>query len=271
MEESATVTQDTRGIMRPEGIGHAFSLERPRAPADLEQAVDRHWLVQWDLRGRPAYRSEVLTHPAVHLVLEPHGAFVYGVRRSLNVRILSGRGYAAGTKFLPGGFARLIDGPVSDLTDRAVALGDLFGADGARLADEGAAQESLDDKLALVQAFLRERLPEPGDDALLVRAVVADMAGAEPGRRVDEIAATHGVSTRTLQRLFARYVGVGPKWVLQRHRLHTALEEVNRGARTDWTRLALDLGYFDHAHFIRDFRAVAGRTPAQYERERAAA
>jgi AraC-like DNA-binding protein len=61
------------------------------------------------------------------------------------------------------------------------------------------------------------------------------------------------------------------RWTLQRHRLHEAIEQLGAGRGTDWTRLALDLGYFDHAHFIRDFRAVVGRTPAEYEAEAAAA
>ncbi len=60
---------------------------------------------------------------------------------------------------------------------------------------------------------------------------------------------------------------MSPKWVLQRYRLHEALERLAAEGRPDWSRLALDLGYFDHAHFIRDFRAVAGRSPMEYERE----
>jgi AraC-like DNA-binding protein len=263
---------DTRGILRPAALGRVFSLDRPAPPADLAHAVDRHWIVSWDLRGRDPHRSEVMTHPAVHLVLEPHGAAVYGVRRERDVRLLSGAGWAVGTKFLPGGFATLVDRPLCELTDRVLGLGALFGDRGERLARESAALEEPADKLALVHAFLRERLAaEPGPDAELVRAVVADMRDALPGTRVDEIAARHHLTTRTLQRLFRRYVGVGPKWVLQRHRLHDAIEQLGAGRGTDWTRLALDLGYFDHAHFIRDFRAVVGRTPAQYEAEAAAA
>ena len=126
-------------------------------------------------------------------------------------------------------------------------------------------------KLALLHRFLRARLPESTDpNAALVQAVVADMRAASPGCRVGEIAERHHVSTRTLQRLFADYVGVSPKWVLQRYRLHEAIEQLAGREGIDWTRFALDLGYFDHAHFIRDFRAVVGRLPSQYAAEAAA-
>ena len=46
---------DTRGILRPAALGRVFSLDRPPPPADLAHAVDRHWIVSWDLRGRDPY------------------------------------------------------------------------------------------------------------------------------------------------------------------------------------------------------------------------
>jgi AraC-like DNA-binding protein len=226
--------------------------------------------VTWDLRGHPPYRSQVMSHPAVHLVFEPGTAAVFGVHRGRYDRVLSERGWAVGTKFLPGGFARFVDRPVSALTDAVVGLEELFGAAGAALARAAAAIEAPAAKLAPLHAFLRERLPaEPDPAGELVGAIVADMRAAAPGTSVAEIAARHHVSTRTLQRLFAGHVGVGPKWVLQRYRLHDAIEQLGGRRDTDWTQLALDLGYFDHAHFIADFRAVVGQTPSQYEAQAA--
>jgi AraC-like DNA-binding protein len=81
---------------------------------------------------------------------------------------------------------------------------------------------------------------------------------------VDELAARHAMSSRSLQRLFRRYVGVSPKWVLQRYRLHEAAERIAEGRDGDWAATALELGYFDQAHFIRDFKALIGASPAQY-------
>jgi AraC-like DNA-binding protein len=69
---------------------------------------------------------------------------------------------------------------------------------------------------------------------------------------------------RTLQRLFSQYVGVSPKWVIKRYRLHEAADQLGAGEVVDWAKLAVDLGYFDQAHFIKDFKTIVGQTPAEY-------
>ena len=76
----------------------------------------------------------------------------------------------------------------------------------------------------------------------------------------------YGVNKRTLQRLFAKYVGVSAKWVIQRYRLHEAAERLGGDEDVDLAALALELGYADQAHFARDFRAMVGRPPAAFVR-----
>lgn len=239
-----------------------FSLERRAPPADLAGLIDSHWLVRWDRRGRPGYESAVMPHPCVHLVFEPDGAAVYGIPRDRYVRRLDGAGWGVGTKFHPGGFAPFVDRPISELTGRVLPAREVFGAAIAPL-------EALRDTDALLDglhALLRARLPaEPDPQIALVRAMVADIHRTAPDERVAVLAGRHHISVRTMQRLFGRYVGVGPKWVMQRYRLHDAIEQLDRRRRQDWSRFALDLGYYDHAHFVRDFRALVGHTPAEYE------
>jgi AraC-like DNA-binding protein len=254
----------TRGILRPTAVGEMFSLERRPPPPDLAGLIDSHWLVGWDLTGRPAYESEVLPHPSVHVVFEPTGGAVYGVSRRRYVRRLEGRGWAVGTKFLPGGFAPFLDRPVSDLIDAVLELGQVFGP----AADRLQAAADTDSLLGGLHEFLRSRLPaEPDRRIALVQAIVADIHDAAPGESVAAVAARHHISPRTMQRLFADYVGIGPKWVMQRYRLHDAVEQLDRRRHQDWARFALDLGYYDQAHFLRDFRSLVGRTPAEYESE----
>lgn len=85
-------------------------------------------------------------------------------------------------------------------------------------------------------------------------------------RRVADFARAEGLSVRTLQRLFAGYVGVSPKWVLLRYRVHEALERAASGAEADWAALAAELGYSDQAHLVRDVTATVGVPPTVYAR-----
>jgi AraC-like DNA-binding protein len=71
---------------------------------------------------------------------------------------------------------------------------------------------------------------------------------------------------RRLQRLFTDHVGVGPKWVIRRYRLHEAAARAADGTGLDLVRLAADLGYSDQAHLTRDFTSIVGLPPARYAR-----
>ncbi len=82
--------------------------------------------------------------------------------------------------------------------------------------------------------------------------------------KVDDVVRLAGLSKRTLERLFREYVGVGPKWVIQRYRLHEAAEYAATGKPLDWADLAARLGYADQAHFIRDFKRIVGQSPSRY-------
>jgi AraC-like DNA-binding protein len=99
---------------------------------------------------------------------------------------------------------------------------------------------------------------------------VAGLVGritADPGlQRVAQLAELSGLTERRLQRLFADYVGVSPKWVMRRARLHEAAlrVEADGPAAVDWAALAADLGYADQSHLTRDFTATLGVPPTRY-------
>jgi AraC-like DNA-binding protein len=68
----------------------------------------------------------------------------------------------------------------------------------------------------------------------------------------------------------AAHVGIGPKWVINRNRMHEAIVRVQAGNAVSWAALAQELGYFDQAHFITDFRKLVGETPSSFASERSA-
>src|SRR5919106_1971482 len=260
----AIATPDTRGILNPQRGASHFALTRHAPAPEVAERIDRHWIVRWDLRGRSPFTQDVLPHPCVNLVFQDGEGRVFGVVRDRFSRRLEGAGMAVGTRFRPGAFAAFVDIPMSRLVGRSVPVAEAFGSDGSRLEREVAGHDDKAEQVAAVERFVAARLPEDDEGFELVGEIVADMLTLPPGTRVEEVAARHDLSDRTLQRLFRRYIGLGPKWVLQRYRLHEAAERMAAGDGEDLTRLALELGYFDLPHFTTHFRRAVGRSPAAF-------
>ena len=106
--------------------------------------------------------------------------------------------------------------------------------------------------------------PDPAYDTVL--DVVAAMLADRTLLRVADVEARCGIGERSLQRLFARYVGVSPKWVLARYRMHDAVGELDAGYAGALADLAARYGWFDQAHFTRDFTRLVGEPPSAYQR-----
>jgi AraC-like DNA-binding protein len=260
---------NARGVLRPSPGPGTFHHARVAPPDALHDFVEHFWLVRWDLSGLPPQTRETLPHPSVHLVFERGLTRIFGVHTARFTRVLEGAGCVFGVKFRPGGFRPFLGRPVTTLTEGSLALRDLFGADADTLEEAVLAHADEHGMVETATRFLTDRLPPPDADAERVAGIVADIAADRSILRVDDLVDRHAMGKRALQRLFSDYVGVSPKWVINRYRLHEAIEQLADGKPVDWVALALELGYFDQAHFIRDFRRLVGRTPGEYARRSA--
>ncbi|MDT7708451.1 MAG: hypothetical protein QOG20_4058 [Pseudonocardiales bacterium] len=241
-----------------------FSLDRyPPAP-DLAGFVERHWLVSWELPPGREASVTLLPHPCVNLVLDGGRLAVCGVGREGFTYVYSGAGRVFGVKFRPGAFLPWLGRSVGDITGAVLPAEQLWGPSASGVAAEMAAAPRVEQMIALVEVFLRERLPEPDPQVDLVGRIVAALLHDREIGRVEDVTAMFDIAPRTLQRLFARYVGVSPKWVLRRYRLHEAAAVLAQEQHRPWADVAAELGYFDQSHFIRDFTAAIGMTPVAY-------
>ena len=253
----------TRGILNPiRGRAH-FSLEREDPPQDLAPFVDRFWSVCWDLEGQSGFEQEVLPHPCVNLSFQDGAFEVHGPGTQRFVAHLTGRGCVFGTKFTPAGFFAFAREPMRRLVDRVVSVSVATGCAPPLPSAEGSAPVR-----AAVSAFLRARAPSRADrdEAVAVNRLIAAAQEDRSIARADHLARLAGMSVRSLHRLLERHVGVGPKWIVRRARVQEAAERIAHGTHVDWSELAQELGYHDQSHFIRDFRAQVGATPAAYAR-----
>jgi AraC-like DNA-binding protein len=227
---------------------HAF----PSPSPDLARYVSRYWVVSWHYRE--PYRQKIVPYPHVHLTFHDGApAAVHGVSSGFQIKVLEGDAGVVGVEFRAGCFRPFLGAPVSSIADRSIDAREVFGPD-----------VPADPDVPAVEEFLRAHLPEPDPLADEAADIVGTIAASPGIMRVDKLAAEAGMSVRALQRLFAEYVGIGPKWVIRRYRLHEVTERLAAGASIDWAALAAELGYADQAHFVRDFRAMFGESPTRY-------
>ncbi|MEU0759120.1 helix-turn-helix domain-containing protein [Streptomyces microflavus] len=264
--------RDTRGIVdAPDLFTRVRFRRREPAPA-LRPYLEHYWFIDWDL-DQP-YAAHVVPHPSVNLVLQRYEAGesareragyaeVAGIGLGLFTQKLTGRGRVCGVQFRPGGFRPFApEHALSDLTGRRIDAAEVLRTPppvGAVLdpADEDARVRALDACLLALE-------PRPDPQATLAMELVDRVRTDRSVRRVGQLARSAGLSPRTLQRLFSAYVGVGPKWVILRYRIHEALERAESEPAVDWARLAADLGYSDQAHLVRDFTATVGVPPTAF-------
>lgn len=258
-ESASGATASEYGILGVRDVD--FRLERVPAAADLAALVERHWLVSWDLpEGRRAAVT-LLPHPCVNIVHDRGRVAIAGAGGERFTYTYSGRGRVFGVKFRPGAFRPFYGRPVSELTGQTVPLATEWAAEFA--ADLDAARD-LDSLVAVAERHLRAHWPEPDPEVAVIGRIVHTLLYDRTITRVEEVSARFDIRPRTLQRLFQRYVGVSPKWVLRRYRLHEAAARLAEGTDTNWADVAAELGYFDQSHFIRDFTRAIGMTPVAY-------
>lgn len=218
--------------------------------------------MEWNLEA-PLVR-ETLPHPVVHIVFENGLAQIAGPTTKRFTTTLTGKGRVFGIKFHPGGFRPFAAGPVSAFADRVVELSSVFGESARSLAPQALANDRHEAVMAVLETFLRAQGARADPVAERMMRIAARMAEDRGIKRIEQIAQEFSIGLRSLQRQFRDYVGVHPKWVIQRYRLHEALARIDEGKAEDWTALALDLGYSDQAHLIRDFKKIVGCTPSEY-------
>jgi len=262
--------------MRPGQATQHFALCRFGPGPAVARYVENYWAVRWDLTGRPAYRQELIPHPCVNVSVESGSpgevrwgfampaALLHGLVTRRFTIDLTGTGRVLGVRFRPGGFAALTGRGVTALRDQVRPLRQVFGPPADVLARRVLAEDDDERRVNLTEAFLAAHLPATVPGYELVLAVVTSMLEDRSLIRVGQVTRRHGVSARTLQRLFRHYVGASPKWVLARYRLHDAATRLEHEPGIPIAAVAADAGYFDHAHFCHEFKALLGLTPAEY-------
>jgi AraC-like DNA-binding protein len=194
-------------------------------------------------------------------------AFVLGLQDSpLISESVCGHPRVVAVRLLPAGGWAVFGGlPLTDLTNQVHELDAVLGGADARPLERRLAESPhLGAALDLVEEWLLARLRGGPAVHPITQAALERLAGGVSDLRVEALARELGVSSRYLNDLFRREVGLPAKGLARILRFERAQDQLLRRGDRNLARLAQECGYYDQSHLNRDFRALAGLTPTEY-------
>jgi AraC-like DNA-binding protein len=247
--------------------------------------LDRHVDYLWSLSDAPSHQHErILPSGTLELVVNLHedefriydpldpercrrlpGAIVSGAFG--NYFVIDTREHASviGVHFRPGGAAPVLGVAPGELSDDHAPLDALWGAVPTAELCERLRAARPDERFGVLERVLTARLRDRVRRHAAVPVAVNEL---DRGAGVAEVAGLVDLSHRRLIQVFSAEVGMTPKLFGRVRRFQRCLERAGRDPAADWSRLAVECGYFDQSHMIREFVALSGFSPAELRRRR---
>lgn len=241
-----------------------FLLQHHSPCAELSDVIERYWSASWSLEHDQVYQQKTVPPPCFNFSFSAERAVIAGIFPRRFELTIQGRGVMFGAKLKPGALHVFCDHVVaSDYFDRVEPLSQCFGAafdDLHQLVLSGADPRACVDAC---DALLGQMARAPDREYETIQHAIGAIIDADV-MTVQQLCDQLDLKTRTLQRLFKKYVGVSPKWVICRYRIQRAIDLLSHQADMDCAMLAVQLGYYDQSHFINDFKMFVGVPPQQY-------
>jgi len=171
-----------------------------------------------------------------------------------------------GVDFQPGGLYSFLIVPMGELVNTSLELRSLSDSSVCEFSKGIVNAASIGEQIHRVEAFLLERLDRADSMRTPVLEALYMIRRTSGSIRINELAAKLFVSERTLRRLFKEHVGISPKALCRITRLQSAMSYCRETKDVNFLIAAYDNGYFDQAHFIKDFKEFCGFTPGQYRK-----
>ena len=169
-----------------------------------------------------------------------------------------------GVHFRTGGAFPFLNIEASELTNTHANLDDLWGRSGLELRERLCEAATVQQRFRIIEGALRTRLQYQTKGQQQIKNALKMFAMGGSGTLVRAVARELGFSQRRFIQTFSAYVGLTPKVFCRILRFQRARVLAQKLQAPDWAELAVDCGYFDQSHLIRDFREFSGSTPKTY-------
>jgi len=196
------------------------------------------------------------------------GCLISGAQSEFIVIDTANQASIVGVHFKPGGGFPFFGMPASELHDVQAPLDAFWGETAGELRDRLLESETPEARFAILERYLLARVPKSLVRHPAVSFALKEIQSASQHQTIADLTEQIGLSPRRFIQVFSEEVGLTPKLYCRVRRFQQVLSSLQTGAidvrQVDWADVASSCGYFDQAHFIRDFRAFSGLNPTAW-------
>lgn len=248
--------------------------------AELAKYVKCYWQLEQDEGESASKRERIFPDACTEMIfhfgdlfrkytsetnseLQPR-CFIHGQLKKYMEVESSGRVGIFSVRFKPAGLCRFINRDISTLNDKVVPLKDLWGTDAIIFEQKILEAENHLQRIKLTEEFLISKFYGDVSLHMLLADCVSKVILSNGSISIESLCHEFNISKRQLERLFMSGVGLSPKFMSRIIRFNHALQLIENNSGLNFTSVAFDGGFYDQAHFIKDFRELTGLNPKQY-------
>ncbi|MBC7947282.1 MAG: helix-turn-helix transcriptional regulator [Chitinophagaceae bacterium] len=196
-------------------------------------------------------------------ILQPR-SFIFGQITNYIEISPTGRSGIVAARFHPEGLAPFLNVPAAKLENKAFSLVEVLGEKAMYLESQVLNSGSNTERMKIIEAFLLCYLSEPATIDEVTKNCVDVIFKSQGQLDVSELAGKMNINRRNIERRFTTAIGMSPKQLSRAVRLQSTIRMLEAQNFTSLTSLAYENGYYDQAHFIRDFKEFTGMSPKSF-------
>ena len=173
-----------------------------------------------------------------------------------------------GVHFKPGGCYPFVDFPMAELNNITVELDSVWGNEIHSIRDAILHEPCIEKRFSILENYFLIKGKNKMENHALVQYSVAQLVQSPQMWTIKTLSDKTGITQKHLITLFKKYVGLSPKMFSRINKFQKVIELVEKQQKVDWAMLAFECGYFDQAHFIKEFQAFSGINPVSYLEKR---
>jgi AraC-like DNA-binding protein len=174
----------------------------------------------------------------------------------------------AGVHFKPGGCYPFIDFSMAELNNLTVEADTVWGNEIHSIREAILYEPCIEKKFSILENYFLRKGKNKMENHALVHYSVSQLVQSPQMWTIKKLSDKTGVTQKHLISLFKKYVGLSPKMFSRINKFQKVIQLAEQQQKIDWTSLAYECGYYDQAHFIKEFRAFSGINPVSYLEKR---